>query len=181
MPKQIAKGLCELTRLDSEFLGVLTVNDRELHPHEDELISSYITLEVGDENSVEGTEEEDEILNEFTRQTDSRHRYFHTHPIGTLDVENANPESYSPEDLETFTDNQKYWDDPHHWHLVVYHDRSDPRPGYMLMTSSDWSLEFEDWGFNDRDWNDVGAKVYDDLISRGIEEVDPYEEARKIA
>lgn len=70
MPKQIARGLGDLTRLDSEVLGVLTVNDRDLHPNQDEMISSYLTLEVGDERSVEGTEEEDRILNNFSQETD---------------------------------------------------------------------------------------------------------------
>lgn len=64
--------------------------------------------------------------------------------------------------------------------MIVYHDRSDPRPGYNIITSADWGLEFEDWNFNGRNWKDIGARVYDDLIERGIEEVDPYEEARKV-
>ncbi|MFB6158522.1 MAG: hypothetical protein ABEJ95_02560 [Candidatus Nanohalobium sp.] len=175
-------GLADLTRLDKEVLGAFIVTDYEQDPNSDAGIAGYITLEVGDTGEVTGTKEADEILNEFSEQGDTSHRYFHTHPLGALELENANLEGMSGADVESWRDNQGYHEDEHWWHMIVYNS---PEPGMMagrkVITSSDWDLKGSNWSKDGDEWYEIGGEAYDELMDMGLEEIDPYEQATKVA
>lgn len=175
-------GLADLTRLNKEVLGALIVTDYEQDPDSDAGVAAYVNLEVGEPGYVEGTEEADEILNEFSEQGDTSHRYFHTHPLGGLDLENANLEGISEGDVESWEKNLEYHEDENWWHMIVYNSSE---PGMMagrnVITSSDWSLEDSSWSKDGEEWYEIGSEAYDELMDMGLEEVDPYEHARKVA
>lgn len=137
---------------------------------------------MGEPGSVEGTEEADDILNEFSEQGDTSHRYFHTHPLGALEVENANLEGMSEADVESWRDNQEYHEDENWWHMIVYNS-SEPgmMAGRKVITSSNWEIKDSYWSRDDEEWYEIGSEAYDELMDMGLEEVDPYEHARKVA
>jgi len=175
-------GLAELTRLDKEVLGTFIVTDYENNPNKDCEVAGYITLEVGEAGSVEGTEEADEILNEFSERGDTSHRYFHTHPLGALEVEGANLDQASQSDVESWVENKEYHEDDHWWHMIVYNS---PRPNKMVGTKavqdSDWDIKYSKWDRDGDEWYEVGGEAYQELMDMGLEEIDPYEHARKVA
>lgn len=175
-------GLAELTRLDKEVLGTFIVTDYESDPDRDCGVAGYITLEVGEAGSVEGTEEADEILNEFSERGDTSHRYFHTHPLGALEVEGANLDQASQSDVESWVENKEYHEDDHWWHMIVYNS---PQPNKKVATKalqdSNWEIKYSDWSRNDEEWYEVGGEAYQELMDMGLEEIDPYEHARKVA
>lgn len=175
-------GLADLTRLEKEVLGAFIVTDYDQDPDRDCGVAGYITLEVGEEDYVEGTEEIDEILNKFSEKGDTSHRYFHTHPLGSLEVEGANLDGVSPGDVESWVRNKRYHEDDNWWHMIIHNSHHPNKMvGTHVVQNSDWDIKYSDWSRDGKEWYEIGNEAYDELIDMGLEEIDPYEHARKVA
>lgn len=176
-------GLADLTRLDREVQGALIVTDYQDDPDLDSGVAGYVTMEVGEPDYVEGSEEVDEILNEFSEKGNTSHRYFHTHPLGSYAVDGANLEGVSDGDIENaWRPNREFHEDPNWWHLIVYNSSEQGKmAGTNVITSSDWDINYSDWSKDGEKWHEIGNEAYDELIDKGIEEIDPYEHAKKVA
>lgn len=182
IPPTLAEDLAELTRLDREVLGAMIVTDRYEDLGRNEGVAGYINLEVGEPGEVTGTEEADEILNEFSEEGLTEHRYFHTHPLGGYVMDGANLEGVSEADVETWTENRNFHDDEDWWHMIAYNsDKPGKKLGTNIITDSDWGIQYSGWSHEGEEWHEIGTEAYDELMDQGLEEVDPYEHARKVA